>query len=108
MNDEESENDESFSDETEDETLTDNEIKDFEAVNDRHLEQNEYKDCGGCSKILEISNSYKCKKCGIVSHRSNCNTWFDHLKKHYFCGGCAHDFKYKKYGEISESEMSHF
>ena len=103
---------ESIEDESDDDTLTDNETTDFEWPNEADLKRNEYNDCGGCRKVFDTNNSYKCQKCSVVSHRSNCNTWFDHLKKHYFCGCCAHDFKYKKTGkneesEISESEMSH-
>ena len=103
-----SDQDESVLEESDDETLTDNETDDFEPPSKTDLERNEYIDCGGCSKILNIQNCYTCNKFGCVSHRSNCNTWFDHLKKHYFCGGFAHDFKYRKHGESCESALPHY
>ena len=87
---------ESESDNDNDDALTDNDASDFEEVNDLEIEQSQYNDCNGCSKILTTNNSYKCKKCGIVSHRSNCNTWFNTVKKHHFCGGCVYDFKPKE------------
>ena len=80
-------------DDSEDDSLTDNEAIDYEKVTKNELKQSQYDDCNGCSKILSINNSYKCKKCGVISHRSNCNTWFDTVKKHHYCGGCAYDFK---------------
>ena len=87
---EESDGDDDYN-EIEDDSLTD-----FEPVNEEEIGQNQYKDCGACSKILTTENSFKCKTCGIASHRSNCNTWFDHVKKHYFCGGCMYDFELKE------------
>ena len=72
------------------------ENSDFEPVSQQELEQNPYNDCGGCSKLLTTKNSFKCRKCGIASHRSNCNTWFDHVKKHHFCRGCMYDSQLKE------------
>ena len=80
-------------DEIEDDSITDDETSDYEPIDKTELEKNRYKDCNGCSKILTIDNSFKCKKCGIASHRSNCNTWFPHVKKHNYCGGCMYDFE---------------
>ena len=83
-------------DDNEDDSLTDDEAMDYEMVTENELKQNQYDDCNGCSKILSINNSYKCKKCGVISHRSNCNTRFNTVKKHHYCGGCAYDFKPKE------------
>ena len=79
-----------------DDALTDDDASDFEEVNELEIAQSQYNDCNGGSKILTTNNSYKCKKCEIVSHRSNCNTWFNTVKKHHFCGGCVYDFKPKE------------
>ena len=76
--------------------FTDDDASDFEEVNELEIAKSQYNDCNGCSKILTTNNSYKCKKCGIVSHRSNCNTWFNTVKKHHFCGGCVYEFKPKE------------
>ena len=79
-----------------DDYQTDNETTDYEKVDLLDLKNNQDNDCGACSKILTIENSYKCKTCGEASHRTNgCNTCFDHVKKHYFCGGCVYAFKIK-------------
>ena len=86
----------SESEDNDDNALTDDDTSDFEQVNEIELKQSQYNDCNGCSKILTTNNSYKCKKCGIVSHRSNCNTWFNTVKKHHFCGGCVYEFKPKE------------
>ena len=86
----------SESEDNDDDALTDDDTSDFEQVNEIELKQSQYNDCNGCSKILTTNNSYKCKKCGIVSHRSNCNTWFNTVKKHHFCGGCVYEFKPKE------------
>ena len=72
----ESEND------SEDETMTDDEETDFEPVQKYEIEQNPDNECGGCGKELHVKNSYKCKKCGDICHRLNCNTMFDNIKKH--------------------------
>ena len=98
--DEENESDEqndTYDSESGSDILTDDENTDFEFVDSIDLEQNEEKDCGRCSKILTVQNSYKCKICGIASHRTKgCNTCFDHVKKHYFCGGCVYNYKIKQ------------
>ena len=73
--------------ECEDETMTDDEETDFEPVQQHEIEQNHEKDCGGCGKDLHVKNSYKCIKCGGISHRSKCNTLFDHIKKIIFVVG---------------------
>ena len=72
------------------------ENSDFEPVSQQELEQNPYNDCGGCSKLLTTKNSFKLRKFGIASHRSNCNTWFDHVKKHHYCGSFMYDFELKQ------------
>ena len=83
-------------DKNENASLTDDESSDYELVNEDEFKQNKYNDCGGCGKLLKIKNSYKCKKCGQASHRSNCNTWFSTVKKHHFCGGCVYDYEPKE------------
>ena len=75
--------------------MTDDDNDDYESVDLNDLKLSEEKDCGACSKILNEENSYKCKICGVPSHRTtNCNTCFDHIKKYYFCGGCVFKFKF--------------
>ena len=81
---------------SDDDYETDNETIDLEKVDHLDLQKNQDNDCGACSKILTIENSYKCKTCGEASHRTKgCNTCFDHVKKHYFCGGCVYAFQIK-------------
>ena len=46
-------------DEIEDDSQTDMENSDFEPVNQHELEQNQYNDYGGCSKLLTTKNSFK-------------------------------------------------
>lgn len=84
--------------ESEDEDfLTDEENEDYDAVTLNDLENSDEKDCGACSKILTVKNSFKCKTCGIANHRTkSCNTCFDHVKNHTYCGGCVYNFKVKK------------
>ena len=94
-NDAEHSDDNSYEDtDSEDYSLTDDENSDYVQVTESELKENDYKDCGCCGKKFNVQNTYKCKKCGIASHRSNCNTNFEHIKKHYFCGGCVYDFKF--------------
>ena len=92
----ESDGDSENDNDMEDASLTDDECSDYELVNEDELKQNKYNDCGGCGKVLRIENSYKCKKCGQASHRSNCNTWFSTVNKHHFCGGCVYDYEPKE------------
>ena len=73
--------------------LTDYETTDFETVTEIELRKNMYSECGACSKELTVENSFKCKKCGEAKHRSDCNKWFNTVKKHHYCGGCVYDFK---------------
>ena len=44
-------------------------------------------------RFYQLRTVKSVKNCGIASHRSNCNTWFETVKKHHYCGGCAYDFK---------------
>ena len=48
---------EEYDEDSEDDSLTDNETTDYEKITENELEQNQYNDCGGCSKILSIENS---------------------------------------------------
>ena len=79
-------------DDSEDDSLTDDEAVDCEKVTENKLKENQYDDCNGCSKMLSLTNSYKCQKCVVISHRSNCNMWFNTVKKHHFCGGCTYGY----------------
>ena len=72
---------ESNYDESDDETLNDNESSDFEPVIESEIGQSQYKDCGGCGKDFNTKNTYKCKQCGIISLRSRWNTLFDRIKQ---------------------------
>ena len=58
---------ESIEDESDDDTLTDNETTDFEWPNEADLKRNEYNDCGGCRKVFDTNNSYKCKTCSCFA-----------------------------------------
>ena len=100
IDDEEIENDNEYefdeSEDDDDDYLTDNDTTDYDKVDLLDLKKNQDNDCGACSKMLTIENSYKCKTCGEASHRTKgCNTCFAHVKKHYFCGGCVYAFKVK-------------
>ena len=77
----------------EDDEATDYETIDYVQVNENDLRDLEFKECGACSTVLTIENSYKCKTCGEPKHRSNCNKWFNTVKKHYYCGGCVYAFE---------------
>ena len=77
-------------------SLTDYEVTDYDKVDENDLGNSMYSDCGACSKVLTIHNSYKCKLCGEPKHRSNCNKWFDTVRKHHYCGGCVYSFEPKK------------
>ena len=82
-----------------DDYLTDNDTTDYDKVDLLDLKKNQDNDCGACSKILTVENSYKCKTCGEASHRTKqCNTCFDHVKKHLFCGGRGYAFRAKELG----------
>ena len=76
-----------------DDSLNDYETIDYVQVPAGELRNNISNDCGACSKVFTIGNRYKCKKCGTAVHRSNCNKWFNTVKKHYYCGGCVYEFK---------------
>ena len=48
----------------EDDEATDYETIDYVQVNENDLRDLEFKECGACSTVLTIENSYKCKTCG--------------------------------------------
>ena len=71
-------------------SLTDYETTEYDKID---AGWSTHKECGACSRVLTVGNSYKCKKCGETTHRSNCNKWFSTVKKYQYCGGCVYDFK---------------
>ena len=76
-----------------DDACTDYENEDYDKIDEIGLRDHMYKDCGACSKVLTVQNSFKCKKCGQPTHRSNCNNLFNTVARHHYCGGCVYDFK---------------